>query len=153
MNKFFALSVKQINSITTLLARIVLGTVLFLHGAQKLLGWFDGHGYQASMGYFSKTLGLPVIVGFSVILIEFSMPVLLVLGFLTRLSALLIFFLMIGIIITVQHDHFFMNWFGTQQGEGMEFFILAIGLSLVCLLSGSGKYGLDYYLNIERNEN
>jgi uncharacterized membrane protein YphA (DoxX/SURF4 family) len=36
-----------------------------------------------------------------------------------------------------------MNWFGTQKGEGYEYFLLIIGLSLIILINGSGKYAAD----------
>ena len=33
------------NDITALVLRVILGVVMFPHGAQKLLGWFGGHGF------------------------------------------------------------------------------------------------------------
>jgi putative oxidoreductase len=36
-----------------------------------------------------------------------------------------------------------MNWFGNQKGEGYEFHLLMIGLSIATLINGSGKYSLD----------
>lgn len=152
MNKILALPASESRDLTSLAARLALGIVLFPHGAQKLLGWFGGFGYQASMEYFTKTVGLPAIIGFAVIVIEFAMPILLVLGWFTRISALLILVIMVGIIITVQHDYFFMNWFGMQKGEGMEFLLLAIGLSIVCFLQGAGKYGIDYCTKMKNHE-
>ena len=38
---------------------------------------------------------------------------------------------------------FFMNWFGAQSGEGFEYHLLALGLSLVVLVKGGGKWALD----------
>ncbi|NIP30933.1 MAG: hypothetical protein GTO02_14105, partial [Candidatus Dadabacteria bacterium] len=38
---------------------------------------------------------------------------------------------------------FFMNWFGAQQGEGFEFHILAIGLGLVVMIIGAGRFSID----------
>jgi len=38
---------------------------------------------------------------------------------------------------------FFMNWFGNQAGEGMEYFILVLGLALAGILGGSGKFSVD----------
>ena len=35
-------------SLTTL--RVVLGVVFCAHGAQRMLGWFGGDGFQGSMG-------------------------------------------------------------------------------------------------------
>jgi uncharacterized membrane protein YphA (DoxX/SURF4 family) len=51
--------------------RLLLGAVMFPHGAQKLLGWFGGFGFSGSMGYFTGQVGTPWLVGFLVILGEF----------------------------------------------------------------------------------
>ncbi|MEO6979714.1 MAG: DoxX family protein [Mucilaginibacter sp.] len=99
------------------------------------------------MTYFTKKVLLPYIIGALVILIEFVLPVFLVLGLFTRLSAAAVLIVMAGIIATVQNQYFFMNWFGTQKGEGMEFFLLVIGLCLVCILNGGGRFALDHRLN------
>ena len=48
--------------------RLALGVMMFPHGAQKLLGWFGGFGFNGSMGYFTGTVGAPWIVGLLVIL-------------------------------------------------------------------------------------
>ena len=36
-----------------------------------------------------------------------------------------------------------MNWFGQQKGEGLEYFILVIGLAIVILIGGAGRYAVD----------
>ena len=41
------------------------------------------------------------------------------------------------------NNGFFMNWFGAQAGEGMEYFILVIGLSIALMIGGSGKFSVD----------
>ena len=46
-----------------LVARVILGLVIFPHGAQKLLGWFGGYGYSGTMGYFTQSLGIPYAFG------------------------------------------------------------------------------------------
>lgn len=53
------------------LVRLMLGVVLLPHGAQKLLGWFGGYGFEGTMGYLTGTAGLPYIMALLVILIEF----------------------------------------------------------------------------------
>lgn len=42
-----------------LILRMGLGGVIFAHGAQKLLGWFGGNGFEGTMGFFIQTMGLP----------------------------------------------------------------------------------------------
>jgi len=41
---------------------------------------------------------------------------------------------------------FFMNWFNTQRGEGMEFNLLGIALCLVVIWNGSGALSVDRLL-------
>ena len=36
-----------------------------------------------------------------------------------------------------------MNWFGNQAGQGYEYHLLVIGLSLIVLIKGAGKWSLD----------
>lgn len=133
-------------------ARIAIGVILFPHGVQKLFGYWGGLGYEATMAYFTQTLNLPSLLGLLVIGIEFFLPLLLVFGLFTRASAAIIGLVMMGIIVKVQHQYFFMNWFGSQKGEGMEFFLLMIGLCLVCLFNGGGKYAVDHYLKHNKHE-
>jgi putative oxidoreductase len=128
--------------------RLLLGTVMFAHGAQKMLGWFGGYGFEGTMGFFTGAAGLPWIVGFLVILIEFFGALLLILGFATRLWSISMFFLFIGITITSHLSNgFFMNWFGNQKGEGIEFFLLAIGMAASITISGAGKLSIDRLLS------
>src|ERR1041385_1338321 len=101
-----------------LIARLTIGCILFPHGAQKMLGWFGGYGFGGTMDFFTNSLNLPWFIAFMVIVIEFVGSLSLVLGFASRLWALLTIVLMIGIIFTAHvQNGFFMNWFGTQKGE------------------------------------
>jgi putative oxidoreductase len=125
------------------LVRVALGSVLFAHGAQKLLGWFGGFGFEGSMNYFTEQRGLPWFIGFLVILIEFFGALAVIVGAATRLWSLGILGVMSAVIITTFNDHFFMNWFGTQKEEGYEFFLLAIGMSASLVISGAGSLSVD----------
>jgi putative oxidoreductase len=52
--------------------------------------------------------------------------------------------IMLGAITTAHLQHgFFMNWFGKQQGEGYEYHLLVIGMSLALLVTGAGKWSVD----------
>ncbi|MFC4721818.1 DoxX family protein [Geojedonia litorea] len=127
-----------------LILRITLAIVVFPHGAQKLLGWFGGYGFSGTMGFFTETVGLPWIIGFLVIILESIGAIALLAGFATRLIALSYIVLALGITLTSHlKNGFFMNWYGNQAGEGFEFFILWIGIALILLLIGGGKYSTD----------
>ena len=128
--------------------RVILGCVMFPHGAQKLFGWFGGFGFTNSMTYFPQTTGLPWIIAFLIIMGESLGSLGLIVGFFTRLSALGLICIMVGAIITVHIPNgFFMNWFGKNAGEGFEYHLLVIGMSIPLLISGGGKYSVDGLIN------
>ncbi len=52
------------NDVALTMLRLVLGVVFFAHGAQKMLGWFGGYGFQGTMGYLQTTLRLPALLRF-----------------------------------------------------------------------------------------
>ena len=124
-----------------MILRVLLGVVFFPHGMQKLLGWFGGNGFEGTMGFFTGTLGIPALFAFLAIIAEGLGSLGLLTGFLTRISA---FGIAVNMAVAVYMLHFqngfFMNWFGTQKGEGFEYHLLAIGLALLIMVNGSGKY-------------
>jgi putative oxidoreductase len=137
-------------SIAPFLLRLFLALVLFPHGAQKLLGWFGGFGFHGTMAYFTETVKLPWLIGFLVIIIEFFGPIALLLGFAVRLWSIVIAIVMAGIILTHFTGYFFMNWFGNQKTEGMEFFLLVIGMTGALIYSGAGRLSIDG--GLQKNE-
>lgn len=131
------------DDISRTLVRLFLGLVMFPHGAQKLLGWFGGGGFSGTMQGMTG-MGLPAIVVFLVILIEFFGSLGLIVGFLGRVSAFGVLCVMLGAVFTVHLPNgFFMNWMGTQKGEGFEYHLLAIGMALAIIAKGSGAYSAD----------
>ena len=133
---------------TPLILRIVIAIVLWPHGAQLLLGWFGGYGYSGSMQYFTTQGGLSSIIAFLVIFLEFFGSLLILLGLFTRVVAIALLVLFVGMIVTVhQHFGFFMNWFGNMKGEGFEYHLLGIGILLSLIVSGGGKASLDSLIN------
>ena len=128
--------------------RVILGCVFLPHGAQKLFGWVGGFGFTNTMTYFTQTTGLPWIIAFLIVMGESLGSLGLILGFFTRLSALGLICIMVGAIITVHIPNgFFMNWFGKQAGEGFEYHLLVIGMSIPLLISGGGKYSVDVLIH------
>src|ERR1700738_4654876 len=53
------------------IVRVVLGVVMFAHGAQKMLGWFGGYGFQGTIGFFHEQLKIPSVLAFLAIMAEF----------------------------------------------------------------------------------
>jgi len=142
MKKIF---VTDIQNTSALIARIALGIVVFPHGAQKLLGWFGGYGFEGTMRFLTGSAGLPWIIALLVILIEFFGALFLIAGFATRLAALGIIGNFIGVVVTSHlNSGFFMNWYNQpNKGEGLEYFILLFGLALISLIIGGSKASVD----------
>ena len=132
-------------SLTTL--RVVLGVVFFAHGAQRMLGWFGGDGFQGTMGALTQT-GMPAPVAVLIICAQFFGGLGLIVGLLTRIASLGVAGLMIGAIFMVHlQNGFFMNWMGTQKGEGIEYHLLALAMAAALLLRGAGAFSLDRALS------
>ncbi len=141
---FAAAFFQTTDSIAPTIIRIGLSGVLWAHGAQKLLGWFGGYGFEGTMGFFTGTVGLPWIIGFLVIVIEFFGSILLFFGFAARFWGIAMAMLMLGVVLTSHiQNGFFINWLGNQKGEGVEYFLLAIGMSVSIAISGAGKFSVD----------
>ena len=137
----------KISDITLLVVRILVGIVIAGHGAQKLFGWFGGFGFDATMNFFTETMGLPYLLALSIILAESVGMVALIAGLLTRAISGILLAIMLGAIFTSHLEHgFFMNWFGAQGGEGFEYHILVIALAAVTLLNGGGWYSVDHVI-------
>ncbi len=131
------------NDGAALIARLALGLVILPHGMQKLLGLFGGYGFGATVGFFTG-IGVPAFIAALIILGESFGALFLVLGLISRVSAAGIALIMLGAVFLVHLPNgFFMNWFGAQKGEGFEYHILALGLALIVILRGGGKWSLD----------
>lgn len=127
-----------------LILRLTLGVVMWPHGAQKLLGWFGGFGFDGTLGFFTEKMGLPWLIAFLIIIGEFFGSLGLLVGFLTRFSAASIGVIMLGAITLVHWPNgFFMNWFGKQAGEGYEYHLLVLGIAIVLMLIGGGRWSVD----------
>jgi len=128
----------------TTILRLLLGVIFFAHGAQKMLGWFGGYGFTGTMGFFTNVLHIPALFAFLAIAAEFLGGLGLILGFLTRIAALGIFSNMIVAIAMVHHQFgFFMNWTGAQKGEGYEYHLLVMAVTVFLMIRGAGAYSVD----------
>jgi putative oxidoreductase len=125
------------------LARLMLGVVFFAHGAQKVLGWFGGPGFSATMGMFHH-MGVPGSLALLAICAEFFGGLGLIVGLLGRVAAFGIAVdMLVAVLLVHSRIGFFMNWAGRQGGEGFEFHLLAIGLACVIVAKGSGALSID----------
>jgi putative oxidoreductase len=130
--------------LSPLILRIVFAIVLWPHGAQKLLGFFGGYGFTPTMHHLTGEAGLPSLIAFLVIFLEFFGSLFILFGLFTRLVAVANSILFIGMIVTAHLQFgFFMNWFGAQKGEGFEYHLLAIALLISLIVTGAGKASVD----------
>ena len=132
------------NDLTLTMLRLVLGVVFFAHGAQKMLGWFGGYGFKGTMGFFTQMMHIPAPFAFLAICAEFFGGLGLIFGLLTRVAA---FGITVNMLVAIAKVHaangFFMNWNGTQKGEGFEFHLLVLAVTVFLMIRGAGGFSLD----------
>lgn len=132
------------DSWSSLVLRLGLAVVMFPHGAQKLLGWFGGGGFEKTVAAFTTNMHIPMVLALLVIAAEFLGSLGLLVGCLARVAAFGIACVMLGAIAMVHWPNgFFMNWTGNQSGEGFEFHILAIAIAVAIMIRGAGRWSID----------
>ena len=136
------------NDAATTILRGVLGVSFFVHGAQKLLGWFGGYGFTGTMGFFTGVMHIPAVFAFLAIAAEFFGGLGLIFGLLTRVAAFGIFANMVVAVAMVHRQFgFFMNWTGTQKGEGYEYHLLVLAITAFLMIRGAGAASVDRLLS------
>ena len=128
-----------------LAARLVLGLLMAGHGAQKLFGWFGGHGLAGTGGFF-ESLGFRPGRAFALAaaVAEFGGGILLALGLLGPVGPALIISVMIVAALTVHWGH---GVFAASNGIEVPLLYATGGLALA--LTGPGAYSLDALLGLE----
>jgi putative oxidoreductase len=130
-----------------LVTRLVLGGLFFGHGAQKLFGWFGGHGPDGTGGFF-ESLGLrpgrqhAMAAGAA----EAGGGALLALGLATPAAAAAITGVMATAIRTVHQPN---GPWATENG--WEYPAVIIGTVLAIAETGPGPISLDAALGKERS--
>jgi putative oxidoreductase len=136
------------NDWTLTVLRLVMGVTFFMHGAQKMLGWFGGYGFSGTMGFFTNMMHIPAPFAVLAILAEFLGGIGLIVGALTRVAA---FGIATNMLVAVLMVHaqvgFFMNWTGQQKGEGFEYHLLALAIAIVLMARGGGAFSGDRALS------
>jgi putative oxidoreductase len=109
--------------------------------------------FTGMVGFFTGALHIPALFAFLAIAAEFFGGLGLIFGFLTRIAAFGIFCNMI-VAITMVHHHFgfFMNWTGAQKGEGYEFHLLVLAITVFLMIRGAGAASIDRMLSSSQTQ-
>lgn len=117
-----------------LLLRLSVGGLMLFHGLHKLFGGVEG------IAGMLTAHGIPGFVAYGVLLGEVVAPVLIILGILTRLSALGLAFTMVVAWLLVGLDKTFMlDKVGAWAIESLVYFLVA---ALAGAFLGAGRYAL-----------
>jgi putative oxidoreductase len=128
-----------------LILRLVGGLYVTAHGAQKLFGWFEGHGFSKTQGLVGGMLGYrPAwLWTLAVSLAEFVGGLLFVLGLLSPIGA-------IGVAAAMLSATLVPHWpkgpFGSKGGYEQTLTNLAVAVGVG--LAGPGAYSLDHLVGI-----
>jgi putative oxidoreductase len=129
-----------------LLVRVVVGLLMAGHGAQKLLGWFGGHGI-AGTGAFFETIGFRPGRLFATVaaVTEIVSGLLVALGLLGPIGPALMLSVMLVAAVSVHWK----NGLWAQAG-GIEMALFYGTLAGALALTGFGAYSLDAALGIDK---
>ena len=129
-----------INSFAPTVLRLVLTTVFFVHGSQKTLGWFGGPGWSVQLAKWTSPDGLDVSSSLAAvgILAEVVGAAGMLIGFCTRLVALLLFGQMLVAIVLVHLHNGFL-----ASGGGFEYPLTLGGVALALVFCGGGRFSVD----------
>lgn len=123
-----------------IILRVALGIIFFTHGAQKLLGWFGGFGFDATVKFFQTQLGIPPVLVVVVTLVEFLGGIFLLLGMLTRVFSVLI---AIDMLVALLIAHLPQGFFIARGKVGFEYVFTLLFVALYLAINGAGTLSLD----------
>lgn len=138
MNKLFGCTCTSgYGSIAPLVLRVAVGAVFAFHGFAKYQTGMEG------VGGFLGSLGIPAPAFFAVALtvVELVGGIFMMLGLLTHWVAKLFVIVAVVAFVTVHAK----NGFSVQEG-GYEFIMTLLAASISLMITGAGKYSLDYQI-------
>lgn len=128
-----------------LVGRLILGSLMAAHGAQKLLGWFGGYGLSATSGFF-EGLGFHPGRAFAAAasVSELVSGVLVALGLFGPFGPALMLSVMIVAAVSVHWKH---GIFASANGIDIPLLFGAGGFALA--LAGPGRFSLDALFSLQ----
>jgi putative oxidoreductase len=123
-----------------LLLRVLIGSLMAAHGAQKLFGWFSGHGLSGTAD-FLESLGWRPGRVFAVLLgaAEAAGGLALALGAGTPVAAGLVIAVLANAAWTVHRPNGLWNTAG-----GYEYPLVLAGAALALAVTGAGRFSIDH---------
>lgn len=123
--------------------RIALGSIVFLHGAQKIFGAWGGAGLNAWMASGPAPYNLQPSWAWlaAVAFIEFIGGVLIFIGLLTRVGAGLVALVMTSYLIATFREYGFLG------NRGAEYIVALFAMAISLVISGGGNISIDSYLD------
>ena len=129
----------RLDSVAQAVLRAAVGLILVPHGAQKLFGWFGGHGLEATGRFFEQNLGYAngYLAALAAGSVEFFGGLFLALGLLTRVSAgAIVVLLLVAVSVHLPNGFF---W---GQG-GYEYPLLWAVAAAYFWVKGGGELSVD----------
>ncbi|WP_044338227.1 DoxX family protein [Rossellomorea aquimaris] len=123
--------------------RVFLGITFFIHGLTKFQG-----GIENTVGFF-QSLGLPGFTAYAVAIIEMVGGLAMILGFGTRIIAVLFAFVMAGAIVKVKLAAGFL---GNGQMAGYELDLALLAISLYFVVAQESLFSIDQKFSNWRNK-
>ena len=136
------------SSWSLLIVRLALGIIFFAHGAQKMFGWFGGHGLKGTIGYFQQSLQIPPALTVLAAFTECFGGLAVLAGLLARPAALGLCVVTIVAMTKVHLPHgFFINWsLQAGKGHGYEMNLALLAMALAVLAGGAGILSIDHLI-------
>jgi len=127
------------SALALLIARLMIGPALAAHGAQKLLGWFGGHGLKATAGIFGSIgFPAPLLMAALASLGEIGGGLLLALGWLNPVGPAIIVSVMLVAAVSVHARN---GFFAMKNGYELPWMYAASAIALA--FAGPGAISLD----------
>lgn len=127
-----------------LIARLIIGLGLAVHGSQKLFGWFGGYGLQGTGGWMESIGFRPGrLFAAAAGLCEFAGGLLTALGLLGGVGPALIVLVMLVAIFTVHVKNGFLS-----SNNGWELPSLYVAGALALAFGGFGRWSVDAALGL-----
>ena len=140
-------------SVGLLILRLALGAVFIAHGAQKVLAWWGGRGIEGFVGHVVQ-MGFPAWMGYLAAYTELIGGIAIILGLLTRIAGLGLVSTMAVAIWKVHgvHGLFLNGMCEPGRGNGYEYAMVLLAMSLCLVFTGAGKISIDSFIRGGSNQ-